>query len=112
MHPPTKSWRKVSEHIQIKIATGNQKPHLTEKAPETPCMGCKKQGSTEPGESPHFPLEPSMLPASLFRDNASDSHDSASADALRQRGLVLRGLKDLGGAGMRTRETKKQMSQF
>lgn len=53
-----------------------------------------------------------MLPASLFRDNASDSHDSAGADALRQRGLVLGGLKDLGGAGMRTRETKKQMGQF
>lgn len=33
-----------------------------------------------------------MLPASLFRDYASDSHDSASADALRQRGLVLGGL--------------------
>lgn len=75
-------------------------------------MGCKKQESTEPGEPPQFPLEPRMLPASLFGDDASDSHDSATADALRQRGLVLGSLKDLGGAGMRTRETKKQVGQF
>lgn len=72
-------------------------------------MGCKKQESTEPEEPPHFPLEPRMLPASLFRDDASDSHDSASADALRQRGLVLGSLKDLGGAGMRTRETSWEL---
>lgn len=52
-----------------------------------------------------------MSPASLFRDNSSNSHDSARADTLRQRGLVVGGLKDLGGAEMRTRETKKLLGQ-
>jgi hypothetical protein len=42
-------------------------------------------------EMPHppFPLEPGISPASLVRDHASNSHDSAHADALRQGGLVL-----------------------
>lgn len=44
-----------------------------------------------------------MSPASLVRDDASDSQDSAHADALGQGGLVLEDLKGLGGAGVRDR---------